>query len=255
MKSIKDNEGLLQNMKETCFVAERRETGNGRANNLVQALEDPSSQQVVKKLYAMTKRELKQCSFRGEKGGAVPGGLEVEDFIQEAIKSGLKATNPWNPERADLYTYLWAIIKNHIRDCLKLLESKRERRGTSNSSEVSANIVDLSQIKDEKELHEELEAAEEQNEILEKLRDDRDIKIIEAIITKGVWTPKEIADALDMNDQKEIYNARKRLRKNKYLCVLFAKYQHKKSSSLNKVTKKKTSSEGKRQMEDERAAS
>lgn len=193
---------------------------------------DPRLRQVIENywdsifpiLYSRTKLMLNTKWFRGVRGGAVPGGEEIEDFIQEAISSASDALSEsewdWDGERQSLVKFLWNLIRLHIRRCAECAEAQ-ELRSTTNSAEVSAHIADVSKVEQEcYEGPEEFASEREEVEnILKIFYGRRDYKIIEVIVREELSMPEEIAERLELG-VGEVNNAKKRLRRDRYLLSL-----------------------------------
>jgi hypothetical protein len=191
---------------------------------------DPRLRQVIEDywdsifpiLYSRTKLVLNTKWFRGVRGGAVPGGNEVEDFIQEAVSEACDALPEWDwdGEWESLVKFLWKLISLHIRRCAECAEAQ-ELRSTTNPAEASAHVADVSKV--EQECYEGPEEftseREEVDYILKMFYGRRDYKIIEVIFREEVSMPEEIAERLGLG-VGEVNNAKKRLRRDPYLLSL-----------------------------------
>lgn len=172
-------------------------------------------------LYSRTRAALRKTRSRGELGGAIPGGHEVDDFIQKALKKGLRGLPEWDGERESLVECLWKIIKSRIKHYTSRYEAKRELRATTNPAEASAYVADVSNA--EQACYEDPEdfafEQEEVERILKRFAGRRDFKIVETILREDVSMPEEIAERLGMS-VREVNNAKKRLKRDPYLLAL-----------------------------------
>jgi hypothetical protein len=188
-------------------------------------------EQISKALKSRTVRRLQVRCFRGQFGGVVPGGHEVEDFIQAAIAETFTEVAKWDCKQVSLVKHLWKIIARHIKRYGSRHESRREKRSTTNPDEATSHVADVSQAQQTCYPEPEELAAErrEAERILEKFRGHRDYEIIEVIITKGVYMPLDIAAKLDISVD-EVNNAKKRLKRNEFMCSLLRQKKARKKS-------------------------
>ena len=193
---------------------------------------------IASELKSRTERELHRWRFRGEFGGAVPGGREVEDFIQEAIAEAYTDVARWDVKEMSLLDFLWSLIRLHIKRYGSRFEARKELRATTNAQEATAHVVDVSNTRQT--CYQEPDVAVSTQEgvdyILERLRDDRDYRIVEVILNEEVLTPREIAEKLGI-EVKEVHNAKKRLKSNQYLKSLARK-----ATGKNRLARKKMAS-------------
>lgn len=197
---------------------------------------DPRLRQVIEDywdsifpiLYSRTKLVLNTKWFRGVRGGAVPGGEEVKDFIHEAVveangalaEEADSALAEWDGGWESLVKFLWKFIRLHIRRCAECAEA-RELRSTTDPAEVSAQVADVSKVEQEcfEGPEEFVSEREEVEKILKIFYGRRDYKIIEVIVREGLSTPEEIAERFRLS-VGEVNNAKKRLRRDPYLLSL-----------------------------------
>lgn len=176
-------------------------------------------------LYSRTKGALRKRRFRGEVGGPVPGGHEVEDFIQEAVAEAYSSMTEWDGEQASLVKFLLKIILRHIKRYGARHENKKEQRSTTNRAEASPHVTDVSAIPQScyPEPEDCASEREEVASVLERFRGNRDYKIIEVILYEGASTPQEIAEKLGI-EVEDVNNAKRRLKRDSYLQTMARKW-------------------------------
>jgi RNA polymerase sigma factor (sigma-70 family) len=171
-------------------------------------------------LYSRTKAALRKRRFRGELGGPVPGGHEVEDFIQEAVAEAYTSTSMpgWDGEQASLVKFLLRIILRHMKRYGARHENKKEQRSTTNQAEVSSQVADMSAIPQScyPEPEDYASECEELASMLERFQEKHDYKIVEVILCDNALTPQEIAEKLSIKVE-EVNNAKRRLKRDPYL--------------------------------------
>lgn len=195
---------------------------------------------IASELKPRTQSELYRWRFRGEYGGAVPGGREVEDFIQKAITECLAEMYPWDVEQQSLIEFLWSLILLYIKRYGSRVEAKYDLRATTNPQEATAHVADVSNARQS--CYQEPEDFVSEQEavayILERFRDDPDYRFIEVILCEEVLTPREIAEKLGI-EVKEVHNAKKRLKRDEFLLSLVRK-----KAGKNRPVRKKASKKG-----------
>ena len=180
-------------------------------------------------LYSRTKGAMSRRRFRGELGGPVPGGHEVDDFIQQSILEAYCAMPEWDGERDSLVEILLQIIARHIKRYSSRHENTMEQRSTTNRAEANSHTADISQA--EQTCYPEPEAfasdQEEVESIMERFSGHRDAPIVEVILCEDAFTPEEIAEKLKLKVD-EVNNAKKRLKRDPYLHSVKRKRDRKK---------------------------
>jgi len=102
---------------------------------------------------------IKQRTWRGEIGAAVPGGKEAEDIALDAISYLLTGTRVWNPKtHPDLLRFLLAAVRSEVYS-LVVSRSNQDVRQTADSPEKGkrddgAEVLEiLDYVKDEPDLY------------------------------------------------------------------------------------------------------
>lgn len=172
-------------------------------------------------LYKQTKAALNSTRFRGERGGPVPGGREIADFMHDAFLMSSDKLLEWDGQLSSLTECLWKIITRLIKRYSARHENKKERGSTMNPAEANSHVADVSKVRQTcyPEPEDSACAEEKIRRIMKKFRKNRDFKYIKVIVFEGLETPQEIAERLGV-EVEEVNNAKKRLRRNPYLLSL-----------------------------------
>jgi DNA-directed RNA polymerase specialized sigma24 family protein len=144
----------------------------------------------------------------------VPGGWEVNDFIQAAVRKALDGTRKWHPEEQDLLSFMKGIISSEVSSRATAIENANDRRATTLPAEADVHTVDVSSRQDESlsSAPSVVEYAQWRNLLLAKLEDPLERAIVTLVIDEDLDQPQEIADRLQVSVD-EVYNAKKRLRR------------------------------------------
>lgn len=181
--------------------------------DIKKAIEEADWDELTPRLIAYTRLRLKGLPWRGNPAGVIPGGWEVEDFIQSAIGKALTGMRKWDGEQ-DLLEFLKGIISSEVSSRFGRLENRRERRATTVFVEKDAYTIDISTVVDDSLVASPrfFEDSESREKVLALMQDPIDREILRLVIDEGMDRPREIAGKLNITVQ-DFWNRKKRLRR------------------------------------------
>ena len=178
-------------------------------------LEEQLTEEMLKRLMAHAVRKANRLSWRGILGGPMPGGDEAKDVVINAIKKTWTGPGNWNPqEQPDLFLYLKGVVDSDINNLVNSWANRNlllDLPDPSTQRQPAALVV-ASLAEDESRRDEERRSDEFFWGLYEYLKKEPDLQRILDCLFEGIVKPRKIASKLDVN-AKEIYNARKRLRR------------------------------------------
>ncbi len=160
----------------------------------------------------------------GRPGGAAPGGMSEEDFVNQAIEKLLdgRCTCP-EDESVTLFQVICGIIRSDIGTLVRRKEN-RETRRASHSSGDDEDSPCFSKLKDQRFSNplSELELDEFREQILAEFKEDPFVcKYVNHCLDADIadLTPAATAAALGM-DVRDVYEMKRRLRKGLWQWIL-----------------------------------
>ena len=187
--------------------------------NLLKLTEETDWETLIPELVKYAERRSQRgMHWRGATGGPVPGGVEAEDFAQEALVQMFAKERGWNPEQQKLRDFLEGVVSSKVSHQANRRENSSERRATTAPEEAGAAIVDISGTPAPASESPEalLLAKEERDLILAELKDDLVGRAVaELVIDEDLYRSHDshlIAERLQISDV-HVYHAKKRLRR------------------------------------------
>jgi hypothetical protein len=192
-----------------------------------QALEEANWEEIIKRLSAFVVVVINSTEWRGVPGGQVPGGLEPQDIVQQAIQKVLDGVRQWDPDRISLLRCLVGVVSSDINNLARSAENRNSKRAYSRDEDESSITggIDISQIPADYspgDVENSLiysEYAKETEEILAEFTDDQlAYDVVQLILSDDVYRPGALAEILGI-EVGDIYNVKKRI-KNKLARLL-----------------------------------
>src|ERR1700674_2122166 len=158
---------------------------------------------IIPRLVFFALQRLNTKIWLGKYCGNPPEGTDANDIVHNAIKKVLSGERMWNKSIPLIY-FLMGIVRSDISNMARSFENRRTTR--------YSNIKSLP-LQEDIENFLENDFIYERDNILKLLEDDYLLyHIAKLIIDDDVNKPKDMSKILNV-DIKEIYNARKRLRR------------------------------------------
>jgi DNA-directed RNA polymerase specialized sigma24 family protein len=193
---------------------------SGLSDKAKQAVREADLHEIVPRLLFWTIKAIKRRSWLGHRGGPLPGGLEAQDLVQQALTKLLTGERQWDPDKVDLLRFLMGAIRSEISNLVVGKENTQTRRiedpiegkqPIPNSPDIVLEAVHPSQW--ERGLFTADEDAKEREAILQLLKDDpKAERLAELIIDDDIDKPASLARLLGI-PVTEIHAIKKRLRR------------------------------------------
>jgi hypothetical protein len=102
-------------------------------------IEDINWPIILKRLALWTARKLPRHMWRGARGGAVPGAMETQDFVQSAIMRALERRDEWVKDAGVDQAVLMKILYSHIAHRISDVAARSENSDIELSRLLDAN--------------------------------------------------------------------------------------------------------------------
>ena len=179
-------------------------------------IEDADWELIGLKLLVYTYRRTTGMYWRRVQNGPIPGGLDLTDFVQEAILNFLNNPEKFDPRKQTLLRHLKGKISSRVNHVSHYLENEKEQRFKIPDEETERFTMEITNVEDRSILAKpdsSLLQTEERQAILAELEPGTsEWKIVRAVIDEDLETPREIAAHLGI-DVRDVNNAKKRLKR------------------------------------------
>lgn len=166
------------------------------------ALATADWQDLWPRLLLFSQRRAARLFWRGEYGGAMPGGVKPEDFVMKAIEQALSGERRWD-NKISLFAFLCGAISSMLNHAAESVENRITRRVDPRIEEYKL-VAPATELADEESLPE---------RFVDSLRDDPLVyKMVAHILSSNTDKPSQLARVLKIS-VRDVYNANKRLKR------------------------------------------
>lgn len=183
--------------------------------SFLRALVQADLDELTIRLGLYTHARLVRMFWRGDSRGPIPGGWEVADFVQAALKKALTRERIWKPSEQSLFEFLKDIISSDISHLALKSENRVESRLASRAPEADKNFAVAANLpgKESDWPDSDLRHEQEKKDILERVGENElDQNVVRCVLDQGLSSSGEIAAALNVR-VCEVYKSKKRLRR------------------------------------------
>lgn len=178
--------------------------------------------EILSRVLLWAAKRCRERVWRGRLGGSVPGGLEAEDFVYEAVRKTLTGQRVWDHASVSLYQHLVGVVRSDISNRLRckenrmtILESRLGSNGEAGRRSGPAKVLDLSQFACEDPSPEEVVLFQDELEKILQHVENADTKLLNMA---KLMAERDLSGSIELSNElgvsvREVNNRKKRLRR------------------------------------------